>query len=51
MRELIERDGTLWEVLDSRGRPWHSASRLSISDSSMLWGAILLALLEEDAPR
>lgn len=51
MRELIERDGTLWEVLDSRGRPWHSASRLSISDSSMLWGAILLALLEEDAGR
>lgn len=49
MRELIERDGTLWEVLDSRGRPWHSASRLSISDSSMLWGAILLALMEEHA--
>jgi len=51
MRELIERDGTLWEVLDSRGRPWHSASRLSISDASMLWGAILLDLLEEDARR
>jgi hypothetical protein len=42
MRELIERDGTFWEVLDSRGRPWQSASRLSISDQSMLWGAILL---------
>ena len=49
MRELIERDGTFWEVLDSRGRPWRSASGLAISDASMLWGAILLALLEEDA--
>jgi hypothetical protein len=47
MRELVERDGTLWEVLDSRGRPWRSASRLSISDSSMLWGAVLLELLSE----
>jgi hypothetical protein len=51
MRELIERDGTFWEVLDSRGRPWHSASRLSISDASMLWGAILLELLEDDTGR
>ena len=45
MRGLIERDRTFWEVLDSRGRPWRSASRLSISDTSMLWGAILLATL------
>jgi len=45
MRRLIERDGTFWEVLDSRGRPWRSASRLSVSDTSMLWGAILLATL------
>jgi len=51
MRALIERDGTLWEVLDSRGRPWRSASRLSISDSSMLWGAILLDLLTEEDGR
>jgi hypothetical protein len=46
MRALVERDGTLWEVLDRRGRPWRSGSRLSISDASMLWGAILLATLE-----
>jgi hypothetical protein len=46
MRALIERDGTFWEVLDSTGRPWRSASHLSISDTSMLWGAILLATLE-----
>ena len=46
---LIERDGTFWEVLDSTGRPWRSASRLSVSDTSMLWGAILLATLERAA--
>ena len=51
MRELIERDGTFWEVLDSRGRPWRSASGLSISDSSMLWGAILLDLLTREDGR
>ena len=49
MRELIERDGAFWEVLDGRGRPWRSASRLSVSDASMLWGAILLDLLAADA--
>jgi len=42
MRALIERDGTFWEVLDVRGQPWRSRSRLSVSDVSMLWGAILL---------
>jgi hypothetical protein len=47
MRRLIERDGTFWEVLDARGQPWRSASRVSISDTSMLWGAILLATLEQ----
>lgn len=45
MRALIERDGTLWEVLDGEGRPWRSRSRLSASDVSMLWGAILLEQL------
>lgn len=48
MRALIERDGTFWEVLDGTGRPWRSWSRLSISDVSMLWGAILLETLEAD---
>ncbi len=48
MRALIERDGTLWEVLDGSGRPWRSKSRLSVSDFSMLWGAILLETLEAD---
>ena len=42
MRRLIERDGAFWEVIDGRGQPWRSRSRLSVSDHSMLWGAILL---------
>ena len=51
MRALIERDGTLWEVIDAHGRPWRSRLRLSISDASMLWGAILLHTLQQpDAP-
>ena len=47
MRELILRDGTFWEVIDGDGRPWRSRSGLSVSDHSMLWGAILLATLEQ----
>lgn len=51
MRRLIERDGTFWEVLDGTGRQWRSRSRLSVSDVSMLWGAILLAtLLDPEGP-
>jgi hypothetical protein len=46
MRRLIERDGTFWEVLDGRGQPWRSRSGVSVSDVSMLWGAILLETLE-----
>ena len=45
MRRLVERDGTFWEVLDGAGRPWRSRTGLSVSDYSMLWGAILLELL------
>jgi hypothetical protein len=51
MQRLIERDGTFWEVLDDRGGGWRSRSRLSVSDHSMLWGAILLETLEHlDGP-
>ena len=46
MRGLIEWHGTFWEVLDGEGRPWRSSSRLSVSDVSMLWGAILLETLQ-----
>jgi hypothetical protein len=42
----IERDGTYWEVLDDRGRPWVSPRRLFIGEESMLWSAIFLDVLE-----
>jgi hypothetical protein len=45
----IERDGTYWEVLDGRGRPWVSPRRLFIGEESMLWSAIFLDLLEQPA--
>lgn len=48
MRALIERDGTSWEVIDRAGLPWRSGLGLSISDQSMLWGAILLEVLKLD---
>ena len=44
--EWIERDGTYWEVLDIRGRPWVSPRRLFIGEESMLWSAIFLDVLE-----
>jgi hypothetical protein len=44
--DWIERDGTYWEVLDSRGRPWVSPRRLFIGEESMLWSAIFLDVLE-----
>ncbi len=51
MRVGVERDGTLWEVVDAHGRGWRSRSRLSVSDHSMLWGAILLETFEHpDGP-
>jgi hypothetical protein len=45
-RAWIERDGTYWEVLDGRGRPWVSPRRLFIGEESMLWSAIFLDVLE-----
>jgi hypothetical protein len=45
--ELIERDGTYWEVLDPRDlRCWVSPRRVLIGEESMLWSAIFLDLLE-----
>jgi hypothetical protein len=49
MRRLIERDGVHWEVLDARGQPWRSRGGLSVSDASMLWGAILLEMMQPTA--
>ena len=45
-RAWIERDGTYWEVLDARGRPWISPRRTFIGEESMLWSAIFLDVLE-----
>jgi hypothetical protein len=46
MQALIERDGVFWEVLNERGNAWRSGNRVSVSDVSMLWSAILLDMLQ-----
>ena len=43
--ELIERDGTYWEVLDQRGRNYVSPRWIMIGEESMLWSAIFLDVL------
>ena len=40
--ELIERDGTYWEVLDHHGRNYVSPRWIMIGEESMLWSAIFL---------
>jgi hypothetical protein len=50
-RAWIERDGTYWEVLDGRGRPWVSPRRLFIGEEAMLWSAIFLDVLEHRSAR
>jgi hypothetical protein len=44
--ELIERDGTFWEVLDHDGRNYVSPRKVFIGEESMLWSAIFLDRLE-----
>jgi hypothetical protein len=39
---LIERDGTLWEVLADDLRPYRGRLGLFVADEGMLWAAILL---------
>jgi hypothetical protein len=48
---LVERDGTLWEVLDDDLRPYRGRFGLWRADEAMLWAAILLELLERRAVR
>lgn len=43
--ELIERDGTFWEVLGPDGRIYVSRTWVMISEESMLWSAIFGDLL------
>jgi hypothetical protein len=44
--ELIERDGTFWEVLDHDGQNYVSPRKIFIGEESMLWSAIFLDILE-----
>jgi len=51
---LVERDGTLWEVLDGADpglRPYRGRLGIFRADEAMLWSAILLDLLERRAAR
>jgi hypothetical protein len=46
-RAMVERDGTFWEVLDpATTECWVSPRWVMIGEESMLWGAILGAVIE-----
>lgn len=48
-RALVERDGTVWEVLDGRDRrlrPYRGRLGIYIADEGMLWSALLEDLFE-----
>jgi hypothetical protein len=47
--ELIERDGTVWEVVDDDLRPYVGRLGIFRADEAMLWSAILLDLFERRA--
>jgi hypothetical protein len=42
---IVERDGTMWEVLDASLRPYRGRFGLWRADEAMLWGALLLDLV------
>ena len=44
--DWIERDGTFWEVMNSKGQNWVSPRWIMIGEESMLWSAIFLDHLE-----
>lgn len=48
--DVIERDGTAWEVLDDDLRPYRGRLGLWRADEAMLWGAFFLDLLRR-SPR
>jgi len=48
---IIERDGTVWEVLDERRRPYVGRFGLFRADEAMLWSAILVDLIDRQASR
>jgi hypothetical protein len=43
--EVVERDGTMWEVLDETLWPYRGRFGLWRADEAMLWGALFLDLL------
>jgi hypothetical protein len=43
--DVLERDGTAWEVLDDDLQPYRGRLGLWRSDEAMLWGALLLDLV------
>jgi hypothetical protein len=47
--ELIERDGTFWEVLDATGQSYVSPRWIFIGEESMLWSAVFLDVLRSRA--
>ena len=47
--ELIERDGTFWEVLDHHARNYVSPRWIMIGEEAMLWSAIFLDVLRSGA--
>ena len=48
--EVVERDGTMWEVLDGTLWPYRGRLGLWRADEAMLWGALFLDLLRR-SPR
>jgi hypothetical protein len=48
--EVIERDGTMWEVLDADLRPYRGRFGIWRADEAMLWGALVLDLLRRPRP-
>lgn len=48
--DVVERDGTMWEVLDDGLRPYRGRLGLWRADEAMLWGALFLDVLRR-APR
>ena len=49
--ELIERSGTVWEVIRDDGRPYIGRLGIFRADEAMLWSAILVDLLDRRAAR
>lgn len=49
--DIIERDGTVWEVLRPDGRPYVGRLGIFRADEAMLWSAILLDLFDRRAAR